>query len=171
VSCLTDALPRLDTRGLLLSFTPLAGHRSGLRLDAVRRGLSGTPPFGLGVPPSPCLPRTCRVGGGAPEGAGLRPPLKRHVRVSRMPLSRRHRLEMRAEGNRGVDPRRTRQVAPDPQSPRTVMYGVFAESELLHLIALPHLGFRLVLPVFARRLPRPPRVAACAVTWLSPRFR
>src|ERR687891_2976444 len=34
-------------------------------------------------------PQRCRVGGGAPCGAGLRPPLKLHVRFSRMQLSRR----------------------------------------------------------------------------------
>jgi hypothetical protein len=32
-------------------------------------------------------PLRCRVGGGAPCGAGLRPPLKLHVRFSRMQLS------------------------------------------------------------------------------------
>jgi hypothetical protein len=35
------------------------------------------------------FPLRCRVGGGAPGGAGLRPPLKLHVRFSRMQLSRR----------------------------------------------------------------------------------
>ena len=85
-----------------------------------RRSVGPFPPRGF-----PPLPR-CRVGGGAPEGAGLRPPLKRHVRFSRMPLSRRHVGEMRAKGNSGVDPLRTRQVEPGPQSPRTMMYGFFA---------------------------------------------
>jgi hypothetical protein len=33
---------------------------------------------------------------------------------------------MREKGNRGVDPLRTRQVEPGPQSPRTMMYGCFA---------------------------------------------
>ena len=85
-----------------------------------RRSVGPFPPRGF-----PPLPR-CRVGGGAPEGAGLRPPLKRHVQFSRMPLSRRHIGEMRAKGNSGVDPLRTRQVEPGPQSPRTMMYGFFA---------------------------------------------
>jgi len=48
------------------------------------------------------------------------------MQFSRTRLSRRHRTKRREKGNGRVDPRRTRQVAPDPQSPRTLMYGFFA---------------------------------------------
>ena len=116
----------------LQTSTPRQGsHRSnrdmgvGLCVPAMRYAddtLVCRPLPSTGITP---LPR-CRVGGGAPEGAGLRPPLKRHVRFSRMPLSRRHVGEMREKGNSGVDPLRTRQVEPGPQSPRTMMYGFFA---------------------------------------------
>jgi hypothetical protein len=70
--------------------------------------------------------KRCRVGGGAPAGAGLRPPLKRHVRVSRTPLSRRHRREMREEGDRRVAPRRTRRVEPGPPVSSDADVRVFA---------------------------------------------
>jgi hypothetical protein len=45
----------------------------------------------------------CRVGGGAPHGANLRPPLKLHVQFSRMQLSRR-RARAGRKGRSKLDP-------------------------------------------------------------------
>src|SRR4030095_3015415 len=42
--------------------------------------------------------------------------------------------------------------------------------ELLHLPALTHLVSLLFPTAFAARLSRPPSVAGCPVTWLSPRL-
>jgi hypothetical protein len=46
---------------------------------------------------------SCRVGGGAPHGANLRPPLKLHVQFSRMQLSRR-RARAGRKGRSKLDP-------------------------------------------------------------------
>ncbi len=60
--------------------------------------------------------------------AGHRPPLKLHVRFSRMQLSRRHRLRRREpRATTEWTPRHARQVDPGRQSPRAVMYGFFAK--------------------------------------------
>jgi hypothetical protein len=44
-SCLTDALPPLDTQRLLLSCKPLSGHRSGLQPTRVAARPLGCPAF------------------------------------------------------------------------------------------------------------------------------
>src|SRR5258708_36643531 len=64
---------------LVRAFDPR--FRLGLSVDSAFRLLEGLTRLADDM--------TCRVGGGARLGAGLRPPLKLHVRFSRMQLSRR----------------------------------------------------------------------------------
>src|SRR6266849_4972174 len=64
--------------------------------------------------------------------AGLRPPLKLHVRFSRMQLSRRHITGDVRKGNRQVGLAYIRKFESGLQYPRTMMYG-FSLSELIHL--------------------------------------
>src|SRR5271157_5409108 len=60
--------------------------------------------------------------------AGLRPPLKLHVRFSRMQLSRRHlRRRRKPRATTEWTLRHAPQVDPGRQYPRTVMYGFFAK--------------------------------------------
>src|SRR5215831_16821827 len=73
----------------------------------------------------------CFVGVGSEEArlrANHRPPLKLHVRFSRMQLSRRHLLRRRKLWVKNqVDPRGVRQVDRGRQYPQAMMYGFFAQ--------------------------------------------
>jgi putative acetyltransferase len=83
---------RLEAPMKALGLAPVAVHPSfqkqGVGLALIREGLDQAKKDGwmcvfvLGNP-------ACRVGGGAPCGAGLRPPLKLDVQISRIQLSQR----------------------------------------------------------------------------------
>jgi hypothetical protein len=101
--------------------------------------------------------------------AGLRPPLKLHVRFSRMQLSRRFKTSRCQKGMKR-DPLGTQEVDPIHQSPRTRAYGFFTKGTGPTSLVLTHLVCFLFLTLFAGCLPRPTSAAGCPVTWLSPRF-
>ena len=89
-----------------------------------------------------------------PAGAGLRPPLKRYVRFSRIPLSRRRLRVMRTDGGiKEWNPPPARRVQPVGKSPRSLMLGYFTHGTV-HLSALAHLTV-LSGPDRLRRPPSP----------------
>ena len=102
------------------------------------------------------LPRLNTVGSeeARPAGAGLRPPLKRYVRFSRIPLSRRRLRVMRTDGGiKEWNPPPARRVQPVGKSPRSLMLGSFTHGTV-HLSALAHLTV-LSGPDRLRRPPSP----------------
>ena len=125
--------------------------RSGLRGFVGVKGISQQ----LSVPGLVPRARLGSVGSEvARSRAGHRPPLKLHVRFSRMQLSRRHQnSEMQEKGNSRVDLSCTRQIESSRQDPRTMTYGFFAKrtdppssSLLIWLLVSPFLSSPATFP-------------------------
>src|SRR5215475_14303768 len=104
--------PRSTRHDSSCPFSPSRGTVRAFGSSTLRLRRSVSPPFGCGVPHEPCLRRACRVGGGARRGAPP-PPLKLHVRFSRMQLSRRRGVWPRVHGRNQRDQAHQPQLTPE----------------------------------------------------------
>src|SRR5712691_10193095 len=100
--------------------------------------------------------RRCRVGGGARLGAGLRPPLKLHVRFSRMQLSRRPDFrsvtQRRNQRNQADQPQlATKTLCREPLPPCTAPTSIMMRPQASYHPAIklveesPHVGAFVIL--------------------------